>query len=144
MRLRTRIIIDGNAGKNMNNYINILWQSGIILLLFSFLLPLLLVHGKCSWIRKSALFSMIAGSVALTYVAGLVLYRGEVVSLVFFSLPFVMFIDRLAAFFVLVVAIISASVAIYSLSYVEHYAATTKKNLLVALMKTIKDKNKGR
>lgn len=77
---------------------------------------------------------MILGLVALTYVAGISLYRGEVASLVFFSLPFVMFIDRFAAFFIVVVTIISTCVAIYSWSYVEHYASSTKKNLLVALM----------
>jgi hydrogenase-4 component B len=43
-------------------------------------------------------------------------------------------VDRLSAFFVLIVSVVSLSVAIYSFPYIEHMAGSVRKNITVSLM----------
>ena len=50
------------------------------------------------------------------------------------SLQFSFLIDRLSAFFILLVSIVSVCVAIYSVQYVEHLAHDCRKNLIVSFM----------
>jgi formate hydrogenlyase subunit 3/multisubunit Na+/H+ antiporter MnhD subunit len=43
-------------------------------------------------------------------------------------------VDRLSAFFVLIISVVSFSVAIYSIPYVEHIAGSVRKNMIIFLM----------
>ena len=50
------------------------------------------------------------------------------------TLQFSFLIDRLSAFFILLISVVSFAVAIYSVQYVEHGAHEGRKNLIVAFM----------
>jgi formate hydrogenlyase subunit 3/multisubunit Na+/H+ antiporter MnhD subunit len=50
------------------------------------------------------------------------------------SFQFSFLVDRLAAFFLMLVAIVSVAVAIYTVQYVEHFSHEGKKNLIVSFM----------
>lgn len=70
--------------------------------------------------------------------SGVALYKNQ--TIVFFlykmlpGLEFSFVIDRLSAFFILIISVVSLCVAIYSTEYVEHYHSIPKKNALVSLM----------
>jgi hydrogenase-4 component B len=93
-------------------------------------------NGKLA--RQIALiFSCVASGFLLAVSLDIIL-SGE--SLSFFvyqivpSLQFSLFIDRLAAFFILLIAVVSLAVAIYSVHYVEHGTHEGRKNLIVSFM----------
>ncbi len=50
------------------------------------------------------------------------------------SLEFTFTVDRLAAFFALIVSLVSVSVSFYSMRYIEHHGTNTDKNIHVAMM----------
>lgn len=50
------------------------------------------------------------------------------------DLPISFLVDRLAAFFIAIISLVSASVALYSLRYGEHHGSDAAKNALISLM----------
>lgn len=70
--------------------------------------------------------------------SGVVLYNNQTISFFLYEmlpgLEFSFVIDRLSAFFIMIISVVSLSVAIYSTEYVEHYHSIPKKNALVSLM----------
>jgi len=116
----------------------VLFYSGVIALLLGVCLPLFFVKTSGKFIRQvSLIFNLIA--CVLLAVSSVIFLQlptsSGLFSYALSSLISISFsIDKLSAFFVLIISIVSFAVAIYSLSYVEHYASAMKKNLLVSLM----------
>lgn len=78
----------------------------------------------------------VAGSAALALLALLILITGEGLSLTVYQpiaeLSLSFSVDRLAAFFLLLIALVSACVALYAAEYVEHLEGGSRRNLLCA------------
>lgn len=115
-----------------------LFYSGLIGLVFSMLLvlPFILRLGKS--IRRISLSIAALSCFLLLIFSSIAVYKNAEISfLVYEVLPsfqFYFFIDRLSAFFILIISIVSLSISIYSIEYIEHYSDNTKKNILVPLM----------
>ncbi len=108
------------------------------LLVLPALAPLLtfLKDGKAG--RKAFLIAMGAATVLLATLAAYILYTGTPLPVQLYDLApglsIALLIDRLSAFFILIIAIVALAVVIYSAGYVEHLKSPVRKNLLVALM----------
>lgn len=89
-------------------------------------------------IRKLALGSIAISNLLLLAFSAFIVYYNQPTNQIIFAisnyLQYSFFIDRLSAFFLAIIAIISFSVTLYSLSYIEHYPQNIRKNLLVSLM----------
>jgi len=87
---------------------------------------------------KVSLALSVVSCMSLLAFSAITLYYNEAISIPLYSiipsLQFSFFIDRLAAFFILIISIVSLSVSIYSSGYIEHYKSTAKKNSLTSLM----------
>lgn len=113
---------------------------GLGLLLLALIIQLIFIKQKFS--RKVSLIISFMGMLFLAYLSFIILKSSSNVSfeIVEFRniLHFEFFIDKLAALFILIIALVSIPVIIYSWSYVEHIGSDSKvesrKNLLVALM----------
>lgn len=115
----------------------ILFYSGIILLIIATLVSILYVKHKTS--RKISLILSFIGLLFFVYLSFIILKDDSKISFEIIELRNIMhfdiFIDRLAAFFMLIISLVSIPVIIYSRSYVEHLSGSEyRKNLLVALM----------
>ncbi len=106
----------------------------ILFLLAGTIFPLLAASLDRRSIRTISLSSIIIASVLLCGLSLLTLFSGEPVSFALyqplsqFSLSFV--IDRLASFFLLIIAVVSACVALYFTEYIEHMEGQSRRNLL--------------
>ena len=106
----------------------------VLLLLLGTVIPLAAVGKDRRLIRTSALLCTIAASAILIVLALVVLITSQGFSWTayqpfeLFSIAFV--IDRLAAFFLLIIAVVSLCVAIYSGEYIEHLDGGSRRNLL--------------
>jgi hydrogenase-4 component B len=95
--------------------------------------------GSDSRVARSLGYLCTAGSsVILSLVAIVILLTGQSVTLAAYQ-PFpgfsVLFVlDRLAAFFVLIIAVVSGCVAVYATEYTEHLPGASRRNLLCAGM----------
>ncbi|VVB61224.1 F(420)H(2) dehydrogenase subunit L [uncultured archaeon] len=89
-------------------------------------------------VRRISLSVAAISCILLLAFSSIVVYQNQALSFSLYqmlpALQFSFFIDRLAAFFILIISIISLSVSIYSIGYIEHYSGDTKKNSLVSLM----------
>lgn len=88
--------------------------------------------------RQAALFFTCIASILLLAISLEVILSGQSFSLFAYqimpTLQFSFLIDRLSAFFILLVSVVSVSVAIYSVHYVEHGTHDGRKNLIVSFM----------
>jgi hydrogenase-4 component B len=116
--------------------------------LFSFSLVLFLVatiialvgsksaYGKLS--RQVSLVSVAVAGVAMLAFAAEILLTDSTYSVLVYQITpifqFTFMVDRLAAFFLTLISIVSVSVSIYSIQYVEHIEHEGRKSLVVGLM----------
>jgi hydrogenase-4 component B len=106
----------------------------VALLSAGFFIPLALYGRDIRAVRTLALSCTIMASVSLGIVSVLILLGGDPLTFISclqfaeFSLSFV--IDRLAAFFLLIIAAVSACVALYATEYYEHLGGRSRRNLL--------------
>ncbi|MCX6684998.1 MAG: proton-conducting transporter membrane subunit [Methanoregula sp.] len=111
-----------------------LFIPAIIVLLAGTIFPILTASLDRRSVRTISLSCTIVGSILLVSLSLLILLYGEPVyftlfqPLPAFSLSFV--IDRLAAFFLLIIAVVSSCVALYFTEYIEHIAGSNRRNLL--------------
>ena len=93
-------------------------------------------YGKLT--RRVSLVLSAAASVAMLVFAAEILLSNGNYSVLAYQLTstfqFTFMVDRLAAFFLLIVSIVSVSVSIYSIQYIEHEEHEGRKNLIVGLM----------
>ena len=106
----------------------------LAILFAGFLFPLLLASQDRPLVRAVSLAATITASVLLAITVIPILLGSGTISAVayapagLFTLGFT--IDRLAAFFLLLIAVVSACVALYSIGYVEHLDGGSRRNLL--------------
>ena len=87
--------------------------------------------------RNISLTLTIIGTGILAVASILIVYYNYKISLNLFNLYSIQFafnIDRLSAFFILLISIVSFCVAIYTTGYVKHYNKEIQQNILVGLM----------
>lgn len=94
------------------------------------------VHSKLA--RQTSLICIAAASLSILAFAAEVLLNGAVYSTVAYQImsvfQFSFKVDRLAAFFLALISIISFAVSLYSIVYIEHEKNTVKRNLIISLM----------
>ena len=121
--------------------LSLLFYAGLFLLSVSALTPLLVFlkrEGKP--LRKASLMLAFAGTLILLVMSAVIIYTGETISITVYNisiaqvLSFTFTIDRLSAFFILLITLVSAGVALYSMDYVEHNPHKNRNSLLVAFM----------
>ena len=106
----------------------------ILVLLAGTIFPLLVASLDRRSVRTIAFSCIIIASILLGILSLMILFSGESVFFTLYqplpliSLSFV--IDRLASFFLLIIAVVSACVAIYFSEYIEHIIGGTRRNLL--------------
>ena len=113
-----------------------LFYLAILILLVGTIFPLITASLDRRSVRTISLSCIIVASILLGSLSLMNLLSGESVfftlyqPLPLFSLSFV--IDRLASFFLLIIAIVSACVALYFTEYIEHMDGQSRRNLLCA------------
>jgi hydrogenase-4 component B len=111
---------------------------GVVLCLFSALVCLVFIRRNNSVVRKTALWLTLAASLIFIFQAMRVVLTNQTLSYVLLpiapQIQFSFLIDRLAAFFILIISIITISVSIYSLRYVEADTSGVRRNLFIPLM----------
>ena len=106
----------------------------LLALFFGTIFPLLAVSVDKRIVRTLSLSAIIVASILLGSLSLILLYSGEPVFFTLYqplpaiSLTFA--IDRLASFFLFIIAVVSACVAIYFTEYVEHLTGSTRRNLV--------------
>ena len=111
-----------------------LFYIALVLYLCGFFIPLALYNRDLRIFRMLSSSCTILASVFLGIVSVLNLLGGETLAFTVYQ-PFALFtlsfvIDRLAAFFLLIIAVVSACVALYATEYGEHLDGRSRRNLL--------------
>ena len=113
-----------------------LFVTAVMVLLISAGFALALSGRDLRHVRTVILGSTITASLLLAIVALVTLLSGEIFAFTVYqpfpSLTISFLIDRLAAFFLLIIAIVSGCVAAYSTEYVEHLNGESRRNVLCA------------
>jgi hydrogenase-4 component B len=117
----------------------ILFPIGIAAFLLGIILPLAglkIADNKTP--RRASLIMASVASASLLIFSLENIFSGKTSSFLVYqitlSFQFSFLIDRLSAFFIALISIVSLSVAIYSVPYVEHIAHQKRRNLVVSLM----------
>lgn len=116
-----------------------LFPFGLAAFFLAFILPLVSSKiGNSKFSRQASLiFSTMASVAILAFALEIVLSNKSFSLLAYQITPLFQFsflVDRLAAFFLVLVAVVSVAVSIYSIQYVEHFLSEAKKNLIVSFM----------
>ena len=119
--------------------LEVLFSFGLALFFLAAILPFIGSKlGKNRVPRQASLALTSVASAAILVFALEILFSNQSFSLLAYQITplfqFSFFVDRLAAFFLALVAVVSVAVAIYSVQYVEHIEHEGRKNLLVTLM----------
>ena len=105
-----------------------------IVLLVGIVLPLATSSGDRRYIRTLSMCCPIIASFLLGGLALSILLSGESIGFTLYQpvaeISFSFFIDRLASFFLLIIAIVTACVALYFAEYIEHMEGLSRRNLL--------------
>ena len=117
----------------------VLFSFSLLVFIFAAILSLLGSKSAYSKLaRQISLACIAAASVAMLVFAAEILISDANYSVMAYQITstfqFSFMVDRLAAFFLLIVSIVSIAVSIYSIQYVEHEEHEGRKNLIVALM----------
>ena len=113
-----------------------LFSLSLLGLVAGIIVPLLGVGSDSRVARTLGFLCTIGSSVILALIALFILFTGQPVTLTAYQ-PFPSFsvlfvLDRLAAFFILIIAVVSGCVAVYSAEYAEHLPGGSRRNLLCA------------
>src|SRR5512140_1172720 len=119
--------------------LEILFSLGLAAFFLAIILPLVgLKLGNNKVPRQASLVCTFIASITILFFALEIMFSNRDFSFFAYqitsSFQFSFLIDRLAAFFLALVAVVSLAVAIYSVQYVEHTAHEARKNLIVGLM----------
>ena len=116
-----------------------LFPLGLAAFFLAVILPLIAQRLPTSKLPRQAslVFTGVASVAILAFALEIILSNQSVSILAYQLAPnfqFSFLVDRLAAFFLALVAVVSLSVAIYSVPYVEHLEHEGRKNLIVSFM----------
>lgn len=114
-----------------------LYYAGLLSLAIGFILPtIFLKSGKIQ--RRLSIFASLVGISLLGVLSIDIFYQNQSLSLVLYeifkNISISMYIDRLAAFFILIIAAVAFAVEIFSIGYIEHFESQARKNALLAIM----------
>jgi hydrogenase-4 component B len=116
----------------------ILFLTGLFLCLFSIVLGSSLISQNSRFVRKLLLFITLAGCLVFIILSIQVFVSNQPLSFTCLQvLPQVQisfFVDRLSALFMFLICVVSASVAIYSLNYIEETSSGIRRNLFTPLV----------
>ena len=119
--------------------LEVLFPLGLAAFFLAIILPL--IGSKLNYTkipRQASLVSTIIAGISILSFAVEIMITGKSYSLhpyqITPSFQFSFIVDRLAAFFLFLISIVSVSVAIYSVQYVEHISHEGRKNLVVSFM----------
>ena len=119
--------------------LQILFSIGLALFFVAIILPLLgsKLSGNKVPRQASLVCSIVASALILAFSLEIV-FSAQTYTVLLYqitaSFQFSFQVDRLAAFFLLLVSVVSAAVSVYSIQYVEHGEHEQRKNLIVTLM----------
>jgi hydrogenase-4 component B len=116
-----------------------LFSIGLVSLFLGVILPLLGLKNSGSKLPRQASFLLVCvGGISLLVFASEILLSGASFSILAYqivpSFQFSFFVDRLSAFFIILISVVSVAVSIYSVQYVEHMEHDVRKNLVAAFM----------
>lgn len=117
--------------------LTVLFLSGVFVFLAVTLVTLALVHKIDRAVRQISIWLMLLASLLFLGLGLDIVITSQTFHIVLYqiaSLQFSFAIDNLAAFFILIISIVSTSVSIYSLSYVEHGGTEQGKNFHVSMI----------
>ena len=119
--------------------LEILFPCSLAVFLFSSILPIVGSKlGNSKLARQFALICATFASVLMLAFSAEILLSDTTYNLIAYQITsmfqFSFMVDRLAAFFLALVSVVSVAVAVYSVQYVEHEAHEGRKNLIVGLM----------
>ena len=119
--------------------LEILFPVGLAAFFLAIILPLIGSKlGNSKIPRQASFISTAIASIAIMAFSLEIILSAKSYSVLAYQItPLFQFsftVDRLAAFFLLLIGIVSVSVAIYSMQYVEHGAHKGRKNLIASLM----------
>jgi hydrogenase-4 component B len=119
--------------------LEILFPFSLAVFIFASIIPIFgSKFGNSKLTRQFALACAAIASVLMLAFSGEILITDTTYSLAAYQITttfqFSFMIDRLAAFFLALVSIVSSAVAIYSVQYIEHEEHKVRKNLIVSLM----------
>lgn len=119
--------------------LEILFPCSLAVFLFSSIMPLVGSKlGNSKLARQFALVCAAVASVLMLAFSAEILLSDGVYNLVAYQITstfqFSFMVDRLAAFFLALVSVVSVAVTVYSVQYIEHEAHEGRKNLIVGLM----------
>lgn len=110
---------------------------GFILAALGFLAPLILMSSQAKVWRISAIILIIGSSIVGCFVAGICFWRGSGVALDvsrISSFAFTLNVDRLSAFFLLLICVVALPVAIFSVSYFDNRYDRRRQNWIWAFV----------
>ena len=88
--------------------------------------------------RRFSLWAMLGANLLFLAFSLIIVLRNTTFSYDLYQLSdtlrFSFCVDRLAAYFMMIISLVSAAVCLYSLGYIEHQGSNTGKNFLVAMM----------
>ncbi len=117
--------------------LTVLFLSGVFVFLAVTLVTLALAHRIDRAARQVSIWMTLLASLLFLGLALDIVITTQTFRIVLYqiaSLQFSFAIDSLAAFFILIISLVSTSVSIYSLSYIEHGSTETGKNLHVSMI----------
>lgn len=118
--------------------LEVLFPSGLTLFLAAAVIPLVTLKNGERLPRYISLVSTAVASILVLLFSVEILFSTQSYNLMAYQITptfqFAFFVDRLAAFFLAVVTIVSIAVSIYSIQYVEHSTHDDRKNLIVSFM----------
>ncbi|ODS42271.1 MAG: hydrogenase membrane subunit [Candidatus Altiarchaeales archaeon IMC4] len=117
--------------------LTVLFYIGLLLLFFGAVAPAIFFRGGKNQRRLSLALMAISASLLFVFASDVIYENQEVSMTVYRILPsfyFSFFIDRLSAFFILTISVVSFGVAIYSTQYIEYHKNDIRNNILVFLM----------
>lgn len=118
--------------------IQALFPAALLVLIIGILTPFAMASHDSRFTRTLSLLCTIISSLFLAAVSFLILVTGETATLTICqptpAIGILFAVDRLAAFFILLIAGISGCIAIYSMEYFDHLPGTARRNILCGAM----------
>jgi formate hydrogenlyase subunit 3/multisubunit Na+/H+ antiporter MnhD subunit len=117
---------------------NLLFVCGLCVFFGATLFQIIVAAKASAFARRCSLWAMLGASLLFLIFSLNIVLRDSTFSFNLYQLTtglrFSFYIDRLAAYFMMIISLVSAVACLYSLGYIEHSGTNTGKNFLVAMM----------
>jgi len=117
---------------------NLLFVCGLCVFFGLALAQIVFVTKASAVVRRFSLWAMLLASILFLAFSLNIVLHNSTFSLNLYELTndlrFSFLVDRLAAYFMLIISLVSGVACLYSLGYIEHNGTNTGKNFLVAMM----------